>query len=143
MGMYTHWHAHTNMHICTQLHGFIYVCVHTYTYSHINASTCAHDVPTWCDIREYTSRCRHTCVYASTQACTPSMLMCAYLCTMHVHKRTCSHRHKNVRACVDTPARVYIHPHTCIRAHARTHVHTALVLLSRLQWPGLGRTPMS
>lgn len=149
MGMYTlactHKHAYTH----TVAWVFIYVCAHTYTYSYTNTSTCAHDVPMWCDIREYTSRCRHTyvCMPVHKHAHLPCLCVhtCAqWMCTgLHMHKWPRSHRHKNVHACVHTPALVYIHPHTRIRAHARMHVHTALVLLSRLQWPGLGRTPIS
>lgn len=71
----------------------------------------------------------------------------AHLRTMHAH--TLAHAQVDTLAqtgmCMHmyTLAPVYIHPHTCIRAHARTHVHTALVLLSRLQWPSLGRTHIS
>ena len=149
MGMYTHWYAHTNMHTRTVAWVFIYVCVHTYTYSCTNAWTCAHDAPTWCDTCEYMPRCRHphVCVPSHKHAhphayvCTPVHNACAHTCTC-----TSGHAHTDTRVCmhVDTLALcTHTHIHASVLVHARTHVHTALVLLSRLQWPSLGRTHIS
>lgn len=149
MGMYIHWHAHTNMHICTQLHGcsYMYVCTHIHT--HIQTHQRVHTmyprgviyVNTHPDAGTHMCACQYTSMHTlRAYVCLPVHNACAhaYICTSgHAH------RHKNVHACVHTPALIYIYPHTCICAHACTHVHTALVLLSCLQWPGLGRTPIS
>lgn len=121
--MHTQTCIHAQLHECS----YMYVCTHTHT--HVQMHRRVHmmhprgviHVNTCPDVGTHMCACLHTSMY------TP-MLMCAHLCTMHVH--TLAHAQVDTLtqtqecACmwtllpsVHTPT--YMHP--CLCMHARTH----------------------
>ena len=125
----THWHAHTNMHIRTQLHGCSYMYVRTHIHTHIQTHQRVHMmyprgviyVNTHPDAGTHMCVCQYTSMHTlHAYVCIPVHNGCAQACIC-----TSGHAHIDTRMCMHVytllPSYTYTHIHASVLMHARTY----------------------
>ena len=127
MGMYTHWHAHINMHIRTQLHGcsYMYVCTHIHT--HIQTHQRVHTMYPRGVIymNTHPDAGTHMCVCQYISMHTLHAYMCIPMHNACAHACTCTSRHAHI----DT--RMCMHVYTLLPSYTYTHIHASVLMHTR------------